>query len=200
MGENRIRAMSFDMALLPHLGDVITALANESEWAQVGDTVEDVVEACKESVESWYSDMLIGQVSQFIMAAPSGWLELDGSTYAENDYPELFAKLPAGWIDGTDFTLPDLDGVFLNGVGQAGTLATTGGSNNHTLTEAEMPSHTHDYTLPGLAAIPAGPLAPVPAVTSITPGTPTSVSGSGGAHENRPAFLTLIFAVYAGRE
>lgn len=185
---------------MPHFGDAITALTNESEWEVVGDTVADVVEACKESVESWYSDMLIGQISFFVSVAPSGWLELDGTTYAQADYPELFAKVPAAWVSGTDFTLPDVDDVFLGGVGAGGTIGATGGSSNHVLTIAEMPAHTHTYTFPVVAPDTIGAGAPVPSVATVTPSTPTSSAGSDNAHENRPLFLSLVVAVFAGRE
>lgn len=191
--------MSLDFALFPHVGDVITALTNEQQWEAVGDDVADVVAACKESVESWYSDMLIGQVAQFVSAAPAGWLEFDGSVHAEDDYPELFGKVPSSWKDGTDFTLPDMQDVFLAGVGAAGTVGEMAGSNEHTLVESEMPSHTHFYTLPVLVPDTIGAGIPTPSVTLVTPGTPTSSAGSGNPHENKPEFLALVVAVYAGR-
>ncbi|MCK4962632.1 MAG: tail fiber protein [Anaerolineales bacterium] len=199
-GDKKIRALSIDSALFPHVGDAITALANDNQWEQVGDTVAAVVAACKDAVESWYSDMLIGQVASFVETAPVGWLELDGSTHAEGDYPELFAKVPAAWISGTNFTLPDMQERFLAGVGSAGTVGATGGANTHTLTEAEMPAHVHTYTFPVVAPDTIGAGAPVPSVATVTPATPTSSTGSGNAHENRPAFLALVVAVFAGRE
>lgn len=198
-GDVKIRALSIDSALMPHLGDAITALANEDEWEAVGDSVADIVAVCKEAVEIWYSDMLIGQVAQFVMAAPSGWLEFDGATYAEEDYPQLFAKLPSAWVTGANFTLPDLEDTFLAGVGQAGTIAATGGSNTHTLTEAEMPSHVHTYTMPVASPDTVGAGAPIPSVMSVTPSTPTSSTGSDNAHENMPLHLLLVFAVFSGR-
>lgn len=158
-----------------------------------------MVAESKEAVESWYSEMLIGMVARFVMSAPPGWLELDGSTFAEADYPELYGKVPAGWISGTDFTLPDVEGVFLSGVGSGGTIAETGGSNSHALTVAEMPSHTHTYTFPVVAPDTISAGAPTPSVPTVTPSTPTSSTGSDAAHENRPAFLSLVVAVYAGR-
>lgn len=184
---------------MPHLGDVITALTNDSEWEAVGDDIADVIAACKGTVESWYSDMLIGTVQIFISLPPPGWLEFDGQTYAEVDYPELFAKLPTAWVSGGDFTLPDLEDTFLAGVGSGGTIAASGGSNDHVLSEAEMPSHTHGYTLPVVAPDTIGTGPPLPSVGTVTPATPTSSTGSGNAHENRPLHLLLVLAVYAGR-
>lgn len=178
---------------------MITALTSEAEWEEVEDSVADVVAAAKETVESWYSDMLIGQVAHFVDSAPLGWLEFDGTQYVGADYPELFDKIPGGWIAGANFTLPDADGVFLNGVGLAGTIGATGGSNTHTLTEAEMPAHTHGYTMPVASPDTVGAGAPIPSVMSVTPSTPTSSTGSGNAHENRPPFLSLVIAVFAGR-
>ncbi len=175
-------------------------MTNENEWTVVGDAVADIVAACKDAVEVWYSDMLIGQVSYFVDVAPSGWLELDGATHAEGDYPELFSKLPAAWITGTDFTLPDVEEIFIAGVGFGGTIGASGGSNTHTLTEAEMPSHTHTYTMPVSAPETIGAGAPAPSVSSVTPGTQTSSTGTGNEHENRPSFLSLVVAVFAGRE
>lgn len=151
-------------------------------------------------MESWYSDMLIGQIAFFVSVAPSGWLELDGQTYAQGDYPELFGKIPSAWVSGTDFTLPDVDDVFLNGVGAGGTVGAVGGSSQHTLIEAEMPVHTHGYTFPVVAPDTISAGAPTPSVATVTPGTPTSSAGSGNAHENRPSYLALIVAVFAGPE
>ena len=179
---------------------MLTALTNNDEWEAVGDSVSDVVAAAKAAVEVWYSDMLIGQLSFFVSSAPPGWLELDGATYANADYPELSDRLPAAWISGANFTLPDLQDTFLSGVGSGGTIGAPGGSNSHTLTEAELPAHTHAYTLPVLGAVLVNAGSPVPSVTSITPGTPTGSAGSGNAHENRPAFVALVVAVFAGRE
>ena len=185
---------------MPHVSDAITNLTNEWEWEPVGDSVADVIAAAKLAVESWYSDMLIGQVASFVSSAPSGWLELDGSVYVGADYPELFAKLPVAWISDADFTLPDVVEVFLAGVGSGGTVGSTGGSNTHVLTEAEMPSHTHTYTFPVVAPDTISAGSPTPSVATVTPATPTSSAGSDNAHENRPAFLSLVVAVFAGRE
>ncbi|GAH14127.1 unnamed protein product, partial [marine sediment metagenome] len=49
------RAISVDIALLPHVGDVLTELTNVLTWTQAGDSVEDIVEECKAIIEEWYT-------------------------------------------------------------------------------------------------------------------------------------------------
>lgn len=104
-------------------------------------------------------------------SAPNGWLVCDGSTVSRSTYSDLHALLKD--VGGTDnyaygngdgsttFTLPDLRGRIPVGVGQqtsgkwdssaedysgSGTnfaLAATGGTEDHKLLEAEIPSHDH---------------------------------------------------------
>ena len=88
---------------------------------------------------------------------PDGWLLADGSAVSRTTYAELFAVYGTtyGAGDGsTTFNLPDYSGYVLAGVDADGstlTGATLGadlGSETHTLTEAELPAHTHsDGTL-----------------------------------------------------
>lgn len=191
--------MSFDSALSPHISDAITALTSDSEWTKVADDVEDVIAACKSVVESWYSAMLIGMVHIFVTVPPAGWLEMDGTTFALADYPELSAVLPSGWISGANFTLPDMQDVFISGVGSAGTIAASSGANSYSLAVNQLPAHDHLYTMPVASPDTVGAGAPIPSVMSVAPSTPTSVTGSGATIDNRPANLALVLAVYAGR-
>jgi len=57
-------------------------------------------------------------------------------------------SIPSGWYlcDGSNGT-PDLRDRFVIGAGSSYSVAATGGSANHTLTTAEMPSHTHSATV-----------------------------------------------------
>jgi microcystin-dependent protein len=197
-GIKRIRALSIDSALFPHIGDAITQLANESQWAEVGDSVNDVVASCKETVESWYSDMLIGSVYPWIINPPAGWLLLDGTTYAIADYPELSALLPTHLISGDDFTLPDVENAFPYGVldEDDGTVVT--GSNVLTLTVEQLPPHNHTYTPPALTIEAETPVVPIPTATVGTP-TATSETGDGDDIDIRPKRFGLVYAVFAGR-
>jgi microcystin-dependent protein len=65
---------------------------------------------------------------------PSGWLLCDGRAVSSSQYPALFAAIGRGWGDGsapdsdpaTDFSLPDLRGLFLRGVDASPSRGVTG--------------------------------------------------------------------------
>lgn len=197
-GEKKIRAVSLDAALFPHVGDVITALTNESQWEVVGDDVADIVAACKESVESWYSDMLIGSVFPWIVNPPAGWLLLDGSTYASADYPELSTLLPVHLVSGANFTLPNVADAFPFGVLDEDDGSSVTGANVLNLTIGQLPAHTHTE-IPALAGVDVGGAGPP--LPSATVGAPIA-SGSTGDGDNvdtRPKRFGLVYAVFSGR-
>lgn len=198
-GENKIRALSVDSALFPHVGDAITALTNDDEWEKIGDDVSVVVTACKEAVENWYSDMLIGSVAPWIVNPPAGWLLLDGSTYASDDYPELSSLLPGHLISGANFTLPDVENAFAFGVLDEDDGSVVAGSNVLTLTVGQLPSHNHTYTPPTLTIDAETPVVPVPTAGIGAP-TTTGNTGDGDDIDTRPKRFGLVYAVFAGRE
>lgn len=78
--------------------------------------------------------------------APEGWLLCDGSAVSRDTYATLFNVIGTtyGVGDGsTTFNLPDLSGRVVIGVSGTHALASTGGSETHTLTESELPAHSH---------------------------------------------------------
>jgi hypothetical protein len=198
-GKKKMRALSLDSALFPHVGDAITKLTNDWVWEVVGDDVSDVVAACKAAVESWYSDMLIGTVFPWIISPHPGWLLLDGSTYANADYPELSALLPAHLISGTNFTLPDVENAFPFGVAGENDAGQVEGSNVLTLTVGQLPSHNHTYTPPTLTISAETPVVPIPTAGIGSP-IVTGSTGDGDDIDTRPKRFGLVYAVFAGRE
>lgn len=88
--------------------------------------------------------------------APTGYLECDGRAVSRTEYAKLFAVLGTLWGAGdgsTTFNLPNLGGRTCIGEGTR-TVGNTGGSesesytpkgsaNDHTLTAAQIPAHTH---------------------------------------------------------
>ena len=96
--------------------------------------------------------------------APSGWLMCYGQAISRTTYAALFAVLGSAYGAGdgsTTFNIPDLRGRVIAGQDNMGgssadrltgltggvngdILGATGGAQSHTLSEAEMPSHTHD--------------------------------------------------------
>jgi microcystin-dependent protein len=97
----------------------------------------------------------VGSISAYAGAtAPTGWLLCDGTT-STSSYPQLAALVGA--------TTPDLKGRTLIGVGTgagltARALGDRGGAETHTLTEQQIPSHTHIQNAHGHdgASAPAG--------------------------------------------
>lgn len=198
VGERKVRAVSIDTALLPHFGDAITKLSNSWVWTEVGDSVDDIVAACKDAVESWYADVLIGSVATWLITPPTGWLLLDGSTYAQDDYPELFAVLDDILKSGTDFTLPDASDAFVYGVQAKADAGQVEGDNVLNLTVGQLPAHSHTYTPPVLTVSAETPVIPIPTAGIGAP-IATGTTGSGDDIDRRPLRFGLIFAVFAGR-
>lgn len=83
-------------------------------------------------------------------AAPMGWLVCNGSAVSRATYSALFAAIGTTYGSGdgaTTFNLPNLEGRVPVGKDAAdadfSAMGKTGGTKAHTLTAAQMPSHTH---------------------------------------------------------
>lgn len=84
--------------------------------------------------------------------APSKFLLCDGSAISRTTYSELFSVIGTtyGVGDGsTTFNLPLMEGRVVIGVSGTHALGTTGGTESVTLTEQELPTHSHTIPLHG---------------------------------------------------
>jgi microcystin-dependent protein len=148
-----------------------------------------------------------GSISMYGGAsAPSGWLLCDGSAVSRTTYSALFAIISTtfGAGDGsTTFNVPKLDGRVPIGVGTGTddnaltdtfTLAGTEGEYKNTLSEAEMPSHTHPVSM--TSGTTGGTPTRAHGVTSAeTNKVNTDSTGSGGSHNNIQPVIGLNFII-----
>jgi len=146
------------------------------------------------------------RIMSFVFA-PKGWALCNGQLLPINQNQALFSLLGTtfGGDGRVNFALPDLRGRTPIHVGSGHTLGEKGGEQAHTLSIAEIPTHTHVLSGSGANAAvnsPAGnSLANTTALyhspTSLTTLNPGSVGNVGGsqAHLNMQPFLTLSFCI-----
>lgn len=91
--------------------------------------------------------MLTGSIVMFAgSVAPQGWLFCDGSAVSRSQYSELFGVVDTTYGEGdgsTTFNLPDLRGRVMMGASNGHPVASNGGEETHSLTENELPQHSH---------------------------------------------------------
>lgn len=145
----------------------------------------------------------IGEIRMFAgVYCPNNWLEADGRILPVNQYTELFALF--GGIYGgdgrTNFALPDLRGRVPVGQGSAPGLhnyrqGERGGQESVTLTERQMPEHSHaiqggEGTGKNKAQLALGAQEGGEVLTE-----PVQNRGGTSAHENRPPYQVIRFCI-----
>lgn len=143
-----------------------------------------------------FQTMIGAIVPMLVETLPGAFLWCDGSTYLRENFPQLYAALPAAFIvDADTFTVPDLRNLFVVGAGDDYEVGDTGGEAEHTLTTTEMPVHSHGYSsaAANLTTIGVG----APEATAVPFPSVTDTAGSGGAHNNMPPYFALRFAIVA---
>jgi microcystin-dependent protein len=143
--------------------------------------------------------------------APKGWALCNGQLMPINQNQALFSLLGTtfGGDGRVNFALPDVRGRTPIHVGSGHTLGERGGEQAHTLSIAEIPTHTHTVNA---TTIPATTNSPGPTVLTaqstsanlyasaaqnLVPMSPQMVANVGGsqAHLNMEPFLTLNFCI-----
>lgn len=139
--------------------------------------------------------------------APRGWALCNGQLLPINQNQGLFSLLGTtfGGDGRVNFALPNLQGRAPIHVGGGHTLGERGGEQAHTLSIAEIPTHTHvllgSPSNANVAPAVGNVLATANNVYSIpsnlTALGPSSIASVGGsqAHLNMQPFLTLNFSI-----
>lgn len=153
-------------------------------------------------------------------ASPTNWLSCNGDAVSRTTYATLFGIIGTtyGTGDGsTTFNLPDLRSRMPVGIGDGGaaltdrSLGDTGGEENVTLTESQLPAHNHwqgdfgengfNFTGNGIETRTSGwagrsrtDFAGAHGQTTIAQ-LSTQDAGGGSAHNNLPPFLAINFLI-----
>lgn len=136
-------------------------------------------------------------------------LALNGQSVAVADYPELAAVVPAAWIVGADIVLPNLNDTGLFGTDDPVDAGSFIGENQHTLTENEMPAHTHIQnphnhteviptvipTAAGLEPAFASLVTATPSLTGLATATNQNAGGSNPHNNIQFSMYTIFFIV-----
>lgn len=147
------------------------------------------------------------RIMSFVFA-PKGWALCNGQLLPINQNQGLFSLLGTtfGGDGRVNFALPDLRGRTPIHVGSGHTLGERGGEPAHTLSIAELPTHTH--VLSGTSnngdnAVPTGRVlakslgltySSATQLAALNTSTVSTVGGS-QAHLNMQPFLTLNFCI-----
>ena len=130
-----------------------------------------------------------GAVQSFAMsAAPSGWLDCDGSAVSRTTYSNLFSAIGTtfGTGDGsTTFNVPDLRGEFIRGWDDG--RGVDSGRTFGTAQSDELRSHTHSMTFSRTGW---------DAYTGLNVGSGyTQQTGATGGNETRPRNIALLYCI-----
>lgn len=162
------------------------------------------------------SEPFLGQIEYYAFNfAPRGWSKCDGTILPISQNQSLYSLLGTtfGGDGRTSFALPDMRGrIPVHDGGSAGNgltrrnLGQKGGEEQHTLTTAEIPAHSHSLrgsTSAGNQVLPAGnTLANDAPDETYRDDAPTAemhagsvTATSSNAHDNMPPYLVLNCAI-----
>ncbi len=188
----------------------LVELTRAYNWEQLevgAMTPENAANRAQDMLDAYWQNWinpLIGSLQAYMTldAVPSNARLMDGTQYNFSDYPAMIGKVPSNWITPPNlFTLPNLNEMFLSGADPEGienNPGDTGGSNNISLSIANLPSHTHpadrgwtwgaSYISGTSAVVLGGNLGNNAAQNN-------AATGGNVPHENRPPFLRVLWAM-----
>jgi microcystin-dependent protein len=149
------------------------------------------------------------RIMSFVFA-PKGWALCNGQLLPINQNQPLFSLLGTtfGGDGRVNFALPNLQGRVPIHVGSGHSLGERGGEQAHTVSIAELPTHTHAENATTATSTTNNPTSSVmlsqstasnlyAAASNLQAMAPNAVANVGGsqAHLNMQPFLTLSFCI-----
>lgn len=146
------------------------------------------------------NNLPVGATTIWHMASPPDrWLICDGSGVLKSEYPLLYALIGGKYGESADFFgLPDFTNRSPFGRSFSHELDTQAGSETHTLTIGEIPSHNHTQRIGTAAGANALAVGTTNAANSTVTRDNLNNTGGGGAHNNLHPILAVNFIIYAG--
>jgi microcystin-dependent protein len=182
--------------------------ANSSQWVEVkaNSALETTLLTRVATLEA--NQTPSGVIMQFAgVTAPAGYLFCDGTAVSRATYGGLFTAISTTYGVGdnsTTFNLPDLRGRVPVGRHTSDSsfdvLGETGGAKTHTLTIAEMPSHTHNVQGNGVNmqlvdSNTADGSANRARLASGIPQLLATATGGSGAHNNLQPYIVTNYII-----
>lgn len=203
----RVLFIPDDELFLGAVRGALKTLIDANNWEKYGDlTPDESADAMVDMFDRFCAGegvcRMIGEIILWAGSdAPdsSDLLLCDGTHVSSEDYPDLWNVIGTtyGGTGSTDFALPDMRTRVPIGSGTGFSLADTGGEEEHTLTESEMPTHAHTYVPPVFNVDIEAPGAPDPIAAGIGLPTNTGNAGGGDPHNNLQPYLVLNYYIVA---
>jgi microcystin-dependent protein len=174
-------------------------------WQGVDDYIltadeQDAIEEYIARITFEVQSSMIGTVLPFANSVtPTGMLLCDGTQYLREDYPELYDVIDTAFVvDSDNFTVPNLQNLFVKGK-NSDSVGDTGGNSSISLGYNELPVHSHTYAAHTLTPVTIGAGAPILVYTPPDIPVATTNAGSGNSFDNRPPYLVLQYGIVSGR-
>lgn len=179
---------------------IIAEASSRWNWLKMADATWDTVDALvSQAIGELQMSADIGVVVPLMTEViPERYLLLDGGTHAREDYPLLYAILPASLIiDPDTFQVPDMAGLAAVGATVARPLLAVFGEEAHTLTEPELAVHSHTYIPAIIGDLDFEDIGVPQPAASIGAPTQTGTAGGGQPHNNLQPSISLYWCIVA---